>query len=158
MGHQDETPVPKEPYMLRRGNRYVFRIKIPAELRRARIFENRKDIKVPLKTSIISEARKRRAVELALWQDRFDQERAKLDLKPVSKFGTTHAGRAGDEFVKGEGAILGTAARKIVLHLSTAWGGCEKHNLLLDAILQWSPPTSPKFNPLDPINPTTCAF
>jgi len=56
------------------------------------------------------------------------------------------------------GAILGTAARKIILHLSTAWGGCEKHNPLLDAILQWSPPTSPKFNPLDPVNPVTCAF
>jgi hypothetical protein len=56
------------------------------------------------------------------------------------------------------GAILGTAARKIILHLSTAWGGCEKHNPLLDAILQWSPPTSPKFNPLDPVNPITCAF
>lgn len=56
------------------------------------------------------------------------------------------------------GAILGTAARKIVLHLSTAWGGYDKHKPLLDAILQWSPPTSPKFNPLEPINPITCAF
>ena len=57
------------------------------------------------------------------------------------------------------GAILGTAARKAVLHLSTAWGGCDKHKPLLDAILQWSPPTSPKFDRLTPFAPTRqCIF
>ncbi len=56
------------------------------------------------------------------------------------------------------GAILGTAARKIVLHLSTAWGGRDKHKPLLDAILQWSPPTSPKLDPLTPLTQSSCAF
>ncbi len=56
------------------------------------------------------------------------------------------------------GAILGTAARKIILHLSTAWEGREKHNPLLDAILQWSPPTSPKFDPSPIFTQTNCAF
>jgi len=60
MGHHakipSRNPVPKEPYLLLRGNRYFFRIKIPAELRRAGIFGNRKDIKVPLKTASVSEA------------------------------------------------------------------------------------------------------
>jgi hypothetical protein len=50
------------------------------------------------------------------------------------------------------GAILGSAGRKAILHLSTAWGGCDKHKPLLDAILQWPPPTSPKLSPLIPHN------
>ena len=44
------------------------------------------------------------------------------------------------------GAILGSAARKAVLHLSSAWGGLEKHKPLLEAILQWPTPTSPKLD------------
>jgi hypothetical protein len=44
------------------------------------------------------------------------------------------------------GAILGSAARKAVLHLSSAWGGLEKHKPLLEAILQWHSPTSPKLH------------
>jgi hypothetical protein len=45
------------------------------------------------------------------------------------------------------GAILGKASRKAVLHVSAAWGGLEKHKPLLEAILRWKPPTSPKFDP-----------
>jgi len=45
------------------------------------------------------------------------------------------------------GAILGRAARKPVLHLSDAWGGFEKHNPLIEAILRWVIPTSPKLDP-----------
>lgn len=56
------------------------------------------------------------------------------------------------------GAILGRAARKAVLHLSTTWGGCEKHKPLLDAILQWSPPTSPKLDPIAHISQMTYAI
>jgi len=56
------------------------------------------------------------------------------------------------------GAILGNAARKAVLHLSTAWGGVDKHKPLLEAILQWSPPTSPKLDPLTPFTQTANAF
>ena len=52
------------------------------------------------------------------------------------------------------GAILGRAARKPVLHISAAWGGIEKHKPLLDAILQWRKPTSPKLDsePLTDLN------
>jgi hypothetical protein len=44
------------------------------------------------------------------------------------------------------GAILGRSGRKAVLHLSAAWGGLEKHKPLMDAILAWVKPTSPKFD------------
>jgi len=56
------------------------------------------------------------------------------------------------------GAILGKAARKAVLYLSSAWGGYDKHKPLLEAILQWSPPTSPKLDRLQPLDPVTYAF
>ena len=56
------------------------------------------------------------------------------------------------------GAILGTAARKVVLHLSAAWGGCDKHKPMLDAILQWSPPTSPKLDTAQIPTPLQCAL
>jgi hypothetical protein len=41
------------------------------------------------------------------------------------------------------GAILGLAGKQVALKLSHAWGGLAKHRPLLDAILQWTPPTSP---------------
>jgi hypothetical protein len=44
------------------------------------------------------------------------------------------------------GAILGRQGRHHVLHLSASWGGLEKHNLLLEAVLKWQIPTSPKLN------------
>jgi hypothetical protein len=37
-------------------------------------------------------------------------------------------------------------------------GGLDKHKLLLDAILQWVPPTSPKLDILKPSNATACAI
>ena len=48
------------------------------------------------------------------------------------------------------GAILGRAGHRVVLHLSAAWGGLEKRNPLLDKVLQYEIPTSPKlvFQPL----------
>ena len=58
-----------------------------------------------MKTSAVAEARKRRAVELALWQERFDHERARLDLIPVSKFGKPEFGAGGEEQVDGRRAI-----------------------------------------------------
>jgi hypothetical protein len=42
------------------------------------------------------------------------------------------------------GGILGNAARRPVLHISSAWGGLAKHAPLINAILQWKTPTSPK--------------
>lgn len=42
------------------------------------------------------------------------------------------------------GAILGRAGHRTVLHLSAAWGGLEKRNCLLDNLLQYEVPTSPK--------------
>ena len=45
------------------------------------------------------------------------------------------------------GAILGRAARQPVLPLSDAWGGFEKHNLLIEAIVRWGIPTSPGLDP-----------
>ena len=43
------------------------------------------------------------------------------------------------------GAILGSTARKSALLISHAWGGLEKHIPLLERILTWEIPTSPKF-------------
>jgi len=45
------------------------------------------------------------------------------------------------------GAILGRAGRRIVLHLSKSWGGLARRIPLLDHILNWNIPTSPKFEP-----------
>lgn len=45
------------------------------------------------------------------------------------------------------GAILGRAGRKLVLHLSKSWGGLTRRIPLLDSILNWQIPTSPKFEP-----------
>ena len=45
------------------------------------------------------------------------------------------------------GAILGRAGRRLVLHLSESWGGLKARSALLDNILRWNIPTSPKFNP-----------
>jgi hypothetical protein len=45
------------------------------------------------------------------------------------------------------GAILGKAGRQIVLHLSTAWGGLDKHKPLLEQILSWKKTPSPKLIP-----------
>jgi hypothetical protein len=44
------------------------------------------------------------------------------------------------------GAILGRSGRQAVLHLSTSWGGLDKHKPLIDAVLNWSKPTSPKLD------------
>lgn len=50
------------------------------------------------------------------------------------------------------GAILGRAGRQVVLHLSAAWGGLDKHKPLLDAVLHWRDQTSPKLlPPEDPV-------
>ncbi|MBV9084961.1 MAG: toll/interleukin-1 receptor domain-containing protein [Acidobacteriaceae bacterium] len=46
------------------------------------------------------------------------------------------------------GAILGRAGRRLVLHLSQSWGGLKTRSALLDNILRWQIPTSPKFNPI----------
>jgi hypothetical protein len=46
------------------------------------------------------------------------------------------------------GAILGRAGRRLVVHLSQSWGGLQARNSLLDSILHWPIPTSPKFDPV----------
>jgi hypothetical protein len=46
------------------------------------------------------------------------------------------------------GAILGRAGRRLVLHLSQSWGGLKTRSALLDNILRWQIPTSPKLNPV----------
>jgi hypothetical protein len=45
------------------------------------------------------------------------------------------------------GAILGRAGRRLVLHLSQSWGGLKARSALLDNILRWQIPTSPKLPP-----------
>jgi len=45
------------------------------------------------------------------------------------------------------GAILGRAGRRLVLHLSQNWGGLTTRIPLLDSILHWQIPTSPKLQP-----------
>ena len=42
------------------------------------------------------------------------------------------------------GAILGRAGRRLVIHLSASWGGLKTRIPLLDRILLWQIPTSPK--------------
>jgi hypothetical protein len=42
------------------------------------------------------------------------------------------------------GAILGRSGHRVVLHLSTAWGGLTKRKPLMDSILSYVWPTSPK--------------
>src|ERR1700704_774965 len=42
------------------------------------------------------------------------------------------------------GAILGRAGRRLVIHLSESWGGLKTRIPLLDSILNWQIPTSPK--------------
>jgi len=42
------------------------------------------------------------------------------------------------------GAILGRAGHRKVLHLSSAWGGLETRNSLLESLLKYELPTSPK--------------
>jgi len=44
------------------------------------------------------------------------------------------------------GAILGRAARKQVLHMSSSWGGLETRNPLFEKVLSCVFPTSPKFD------------
>jgi hypothetical protein len=45
------------------------------------------------------------------------------------------------------GAILGRAGRRVVIHLSESWGGLKTRIPLLDSILNWQIPTSPKLEP-----------
>jgi hypothetical protein len=42
------------------------------------------------------------------------------------------------------GAILGRSARRLVLHMGQSWGGLTSRKPLLDSILDWQIPTSPK--------------
>jgi len=44
------------------------------------------------------------------------------------------------------GAILGRAGRRLVIHLSESWGGLKTRIPLLDSILNWQIPTSPKLD------------
>ena len=44
------------------------------------------------------------------------------------------------------GAILGRTGHRKVLHLSAAWGGLQTRNSLLDRLLQYQIPTSPKLD------------
>jgi hypothetical protein len=44
------------------------------------------------------------------------------------------------------GAILGRAGRRMVVHLSASWGGLKTRIPLLDSILKWEIPTSPKLD------------
>jgi hypothetical protein len=46
------------------------------------------------------------------------------------------------------GAILGRAGRRRVLYLSQSWGGLKTRTPLLDNILNWNIPTSPKLQPV----------
>ena len=46
------------------------------------------------------------------------------------------------------GAILGRAGRRLVVHLSQSWGGLKTRIPLMDSILNWQIPTSPKLDPV----------
>lgn len=53
------------------------------------------------------------------------------------------------------GAVLGRAARKPVLLISQAWGGLQKHIALIESVLEWKIPTSPKLDS-DPPHAAAC--
>src|SRR5258705_5371891 len=44
------------------------------------------------------------------------------------------------------GALLGRAAHRLVLHLSASWGGLQPRIPLLENVLAYGVPTSPKLN------------
>jgi hypothetical protein len=46
------------------------------------------------------------------------------------------------------GAILGRSGRRVVVHLSQSWGGLKTRIPLLESILNWQIPTSPKLDPM----------
>jgi hypothetical protein len=46
------------------------------------------------------------------------------------------------------GAILGRTGRRLVIHLSESWGGLKTRIPLLDSILHWQIPISPKLEPV----------
>ena len=56
------------------------------------------------------------------------------------------------------GAALGRVGRKAVLHISSAWGGFEKHYPLVEAILRWVIPTSPKLPPPTDVEEGGCTI
>jgi hypothetical protein len=53
------------------------------------------------------------------------------------------------------GAVLGWTANQVVVRLSAAWGGLKKHKPLVEAVLQWAKPTSPKLESAPPGSPIT---
>jgi hypothetical protein len=46
------------------------------------------------------------------------------------------------------GALIGRSGRRLAVHLSQSWGGLTTRIPLLDSILNWPIPTSPKFDPV----------
>jgi hypothetical protein len=56
------------------------------------------------------------------------------------------------------GAALGRVGRKPVLHISSAWGGFEKHYPLVEDILKWVIPTSPKLPSTTDVGEGVCTF
>ena len=46
------------------------------------------------------------------------------------------------------GAILGQSGRRLVVHLSQSWGGLKTRIPLLESLLHWQIPTSPKLDPM----------
>jgi hypothetical protein len=56
------------------------------------------------------------------------------------------------------GAALGRVGRKPMLHISSAWGGFEKHYPLIEAILKWVIPTSPKLPLPDEFGEGACTI
>ena len=45
------------------------------------------------------------------------------------------------------GALLGRTGHRLLLHLSTSWGGLQQRIPLLENLLTYGPSTSPKFHP-----------
>ncbi|MEI7775993.1 MAG: IS1380 family transposase [Verrucomicrobiota bacterium] len=56
------------------------------------------------------------------------------------------------------GAALGRVGRTPVLHISSAWGGFEKHYPLVEAILKWVIPISPKLPPTTDVGEEVCTI
>jgi hypothetical protein len=45
------------------------------------------------------------------------------------------------------GAILGRSGHQVILHMSLSWGGLKERKPLLESLLNWPPPPSPKLAP-----------
>jgi len=87
MGHQTDTPaenpeVSRQTHLQRRGSVYYFRAKLPADLRKAKAMEGKKELKWSLKTSDPKQAAARINKERIKAEALFEAERNRIKPAP----------------------------------------------------------------------------